>query len=449
MKKIFTALSTSLSFYLIGQVGINTSVPQATLDVVASPLNNTKIDGLIAPRLTGAELKSKDALYQATTPSFLGQTGAIVYVTTPLAVVDVTPKTTNVTSIGYYYFDGSVWQKFAFEKPSSEPWYNQATNTGATSNTQNIYQMGNVGIKTTNPVSVLNVKGINNQPATSGTTTNATIRVEGSTNHVLDIGTLFNSPWGTYLQSVDQTNLANSLPLILNPNSGNVGVNTVNPTEKLDIGAGNVRVRTISSNVGGTADRIVVADATGVLKTLPNNLTIGDMKPGLQTTDHNGWILLNGRLKSSLSASQQAAATSLGIGTNIPNATNSYLVQNGTALGSISNSNTRNINQNQLPNVALSGSTNNATPTIRYDIKNGSGANRAQIANGGSTIFLAADGTPGIGDLQDNNVNADVLFQDAHNHSVTTSSINGGVSQQALNIQPQSMSVNMFVYLGL
>jgi hypothetical protein len=35
-----------------------------------------------------------------------------------------------------------------------------------------------------------------------------------------------------------------------------------------------------------------------------------------------------------------------------------------------------------------------------------------------------------------------------HNHTITTSSINGGVSQQVLDVTPKSLSVNTFVYLG-
>jgi hypothetical protein len=35
-----------------------------------------------------------------------------------------------------------------------------------------------------------------------------------------------------------------------------------------------------------------------------------------------------------------------------------------------------------------------------------------------------------------------------HNHGLTTSSLNGGVSQIPLTINPQTLSVNVFVYLG-
>ena len=43
-----------------GSVGINTSTPAATLDVVASPNDTNKTDGFIAPRLKGKELKAKN-----------------------------------------------------------------------------------------------------------------------------------------------------------------------------------------------------------------------------------------------------------------------------------------------------------------------------------------------------------------------------------------------------
>ncbi|MFV0470629.1 MAG: hypothetical protein ACK5L7_01150, partial [Paludibacteraceae bacterium] len=60
--------------------------------------------------------------------------GMVVYNTT--ANTTITP--------GYYYNDGSKWVRIA--DSATEPWYNVATNTGATTNTQNIYQTGKTGI---------------------------------------------------------------------------------------------------------------------------------------------------------------------------------------------------------------------------------------------------------------------------------------------------------------
>ena len=99
-----------------GSVGINTSTPAATLDVVASPNDGNKIDGIIAPRLKGSELKVKNSLYGT------DQDAAIVYVTEALALGDTDDKTMNVISMGYYYFDKTLgtagrWVRFNTDKP--------------------------------------------------------------------------------------------------------------------------------------------------------------------------------------------------------------------------------------------------------------------------------------------------------------------------------------------
>lgn len=86
-------------FFTHAQVGINTETPQATLDVTGKPTDNTVLDGIIPPRLTGAQLRAKT--YTAT------QTGAMVYVT----AADTSPagQTIDVTSTGYFYFNGTKW----------------------------------------------------------------------------------------------------------------------------------------------------------------------------------------------------------------------------------------------------------------------------------------------------------------------------------------------------
>jgi len=60
-KKLLLAATIAVSSIAYGQVGINTATPKATLDVTSTPADLTKTDGFIAPRLTGAELKAKDA----------------------------------------------------------------------------------------------------------------------------------------------------------------------------------------------------------------------------------------------------------------------------------------------------------------------------------------------------------------------------------------------------
>lgn len=104
-KLILLLIICAITENISSQVGINTQDPKATLDVKAITNDASVIDGFIAPRLSGSQLQSKNSLYG------LDQIGASVYVesASPSAGVNG-DKTINVTSAGYYYFDGTLWQ---------------------------------------------------------------------------------------------------------------------------------------------------------------------------------------------------------------------------------------------------------------------------------------------------------------------------------------------------
>jgi hypothetical protein len=163
-----------------------------------------------------------------------------------------------------------------------------------------------------------------------------------------------------------------------------------------------------------------------------NNI-FGDVKSGFQTTDHDGWILLNGRNVSLLTASQQLRASQLGFSTTIPNANSAYLVQNGTGLGTLSNDNSKTIVRANLPNVNITATTttngdHNHTFGTRWSGTGQAGIVRDQNSNAASTSNTSTAGN--------------------HNHTVTFN-LNGNVPQQELDVRPLSLSVNMFVFLGL
>lgn len=65
------------------------------LDVVGRPTDPLVKDGLLPPRLTGDQLKSKDSVYG------IDQSAVMVYVTTAVGVAS--SKTINVISQGYYF----------------------------------------------------------------------------------------------------------------------------------------------------------------------------------------------------------------------------------------------------------------------------------------------------------------------------------------------------------
>jgi len=90
-----------LPVFLSGQVGINTVIPSTTLEIKGKPQDPNVADGLIAPEITGLQLKNKDNKYTA------AQNGSIVYVTEPLTSSTTTPKTIYVLKTGYYNFDSS------------------------------------------------------------------------------------------------------------------------------------------------------------------------------------------------------------------------------------------------------------------------------------------------------------------------------------------------------
>lgn len=109
---------------VFSQVGINNSNPQATLDVTAKTTDGSRPEGLITPRLTGNQIRSGNASYTT------AQTGAIIYATSG----DSAPagKTINITAPGYYYFDGSIWQKIitgSTGDTTNDAWVNDNTNS--------------------------------------------------------------------------------------------------------------------------------------------------------------------------------------------------------------------------------------------------------------------------------------------------------------------------------
>jgi hypothetical protein len=102
MKKVLLcAAFIAASFTSIAQVGVGTTSPKATLDVVGAAAVAGTVDGVIPPRLTADQLIAKTG-YTA------DQTGAIVYVSLAPTVA-TTSTTENVVVKGYYYYDGTEW----------------------------------------------------------------------------------------------------------------------------------------------------------------------------------------------------------------------------------------------------------------------------------------------------------------------------------------------------
>ncbi len=165
---------------------------------------------------------------------------------------------------------------------------------------------------------------------------------------------------------------------------------------------------------------------------------IGDIKYAFRVGDHNGWVFLDGRLVSSLSATQQANAVSLGIGASLPDARNKYLSSFTGALGSSVGDNNLTIPRNSLPNETLSGTTAGAgAHSHTYSVYLHPDVN----TTGSSWVYgvrASAPITHSFGTSGEPN----------HQHTFTTTSLNGGVAQAVIDKRPATFNSNVFIYLG-
>ena len=153
-------------------------------------------------------------------------------------------STTAPTGNQVLAWSGSNWAPASI---ASEPWRVAGTTNEATSNTQNIYQMGRIGIGTNNPSKELSVVGnaviskslqIDSEEAGNGTTRTGlyfgtTTSGEGITSNRT---TTNGNQWGLDFW----TNNAKRMSIASN---GNVGIGKLDPGQKLDV------VGTIRSNV--------------------------------------------------------------------------------------------------------------------------------------------------------------------------------------------------------
>ncbi|GEM_PF-1234328 len=92
-------------------VGINSTNPQVTFDVNGTASTVAAADGMRAPRITLAQLNAK-------TGYNTNHIGALLYVT-DLTGGSTVAATAQVTTTGYYYFDGSAWQSVVAKSGSA------------------------------------------------------------------------------------------------------------------------------------------------------------------------------------------------------------------------------------------------------------------------------------------------------------------------------------------
>ncbi|WP_207533147.1 tail fiber domain-containing protein [Desertivirga arenae] len=197
--------------------------------------------GLLIPRV---KLKSTRDTETISSP----EVSLLIYNTE--AVEDVTP--------GYYYFDGSAWQRLAANSSSSN--WNFSNGTA--------YFSGNLGIGVSNPAYRLHVDGADNplflRRVQQGTTSDSVLTIADGIVRKLPFGSVATSQWNTSGSDISFSN-------------GNVGIGvSTNLTSKLQIESSNnspLNIKGLAS--GNTGDEILTITSGGVVRKLPQKSLAG------------------------------------------------------------------------------------------------------------------------------------------------------------------------------
>ncbi|WP_378103243.1 hypothetical protein [Chryseobacterium sp. sg2396] len=221
--------------------------------------------------------------------------------------------------------------------------------------------------------------------------------------------------------------------------SGQVGINTTQPTKMLDIN-GDMRIRLLPVASGGTY-QLTAVDANGNISSATLSIptrNIGDIKKGFQSADHDGWYLLDGRPLNTLPSGAQNNANSLSL-TSLPDARGRLLkTKTGSEqLAALGGSNTVTLSRANLPSYNFTGTTSADGQHNHsvHEVHQNTSANQLNFRY--SPTCCAVYGY--------NSETRYTSTQGDHTHSFSGSSEGGGT---AFSIIPQHISVNTFIYLG-
>jgi len=266
-----------------------------------------------------------------------------------------------------------------------------------------------------------------------------------------------------------------------------VGINSIDPKATLDIGAKNAtgtitdtdgiliphidreraqNMATVATSTmvyvndistGASLGKAIHIDEAGFyyfdgsvwqkLKFNNRPYSLGDIEYSARTVDHEGWYLLDGRSIASLPANAQSAAASLGLTSNLFDASDKTLKAKSTTenIGTVGGNNSFTISQSKLPNIVLPGSANitiNSAGSHTHGPDKGTGFLITGLAGGGYGGGNAGSwGGTGAASATGN--------AGAHTHTLSQAvSVSLGGSNQPIDNRSAYLALNTFIYLG-
>ncbi|MDW9378750.1 hypothetical protein [Chryseobacterium sp. JV558] len=224
-----------------------------------------------------------------------------------------------------------------------------------------------------------------------------------------------------------------------------IGVNTPKPTKTLDVN-GNMRIRKL--DIINSPVNVLAVDHEGSVKKREDiqlSPSLGDIKYGMQKNDHSGWFLINGRNINTLPFEKiKKNAYTLGFSDYLWDARDRYIKYTSGSNGSLGGSHTVKLTTQNLPSYNVS--TASAT-------SGGHSHNLLDHHMGSAGLYAVNDrrGKP------NNKTGVDKRFQDrtqtrntnanswSHTHTATASIEGQG---QTFSIEPEYLTMNLFIYLG-
>lgn len=425
----FSILLFLSSNFLSAQIGIGTATPKATLDVVGKPNDASILDGVIPPRLTGDQLQTKS--YTS------AEAGTVVFITEKPNL----PKnsTLEITTPGIYQFDGSIWKRLIDSNDITEEVIDDHVELTMTDNIS-LSAGDNLILYNTdisNPNQWYDKTTGKFQPQKAGLwlVSSGLYTYAGASGRLNQLflkknGTENIARYGGYKSTVNKI----SEVIFFNGSTDYIEVYA-------HLSNANTSVSRLENSyftagyIGGTP-----SSSTFEIKTTHfgnHSNTIGDVKEAIIEEDHNGWVLLDGRSTSTLTATQQNEAAALGYINNLPDATGAYLIQNGTSLGTLSGSNEKYLVQSNLPPVQIPLTTNTSgAHTHTYQVYRTTNSALDTLGGNERSVHDVSENTNSTG---------------SHKHTGTSNYLHSDTStdlQEPMDTRPLTLNVNTFIYLG-